>query len=251
MVTRVVFVRCPPLRPETAVKNTFYAAVRREQRRSWAVKHGQPVPDPFHPAVPQIASVRRLLASMGETMVLDPSLFGLESYPGSPVMPPSPAASIGSRKRTSAGVTPCVGSPAACASEETSLLVSEVMSGDGRPRKFSVVCAEDEDVFDGLESLALSRNKTTSMDDADSESFMSDTEHEVSSPTPAASSGVCACGQFDFPLMDPLDLPFGMKLEPLVEGCPPPDHTMDLDDMSTFQSCFDLADDDFAWLHQQ
>jgi hypothetical protein len=249
-VTCAVLVCRVSTRPETAVKNTFYAAVRREQRRSWAVKHGQPVPDPFHPAVPQIASVRRLLASMGETMVLDPAMFGLESYPASPAMPSSPAASVGSRKRPSAGVTPCVGSPAACASEEASLLVSEVMSGDGRPRKFSVVCAED-DVFDGLESLALSQNKTASMDDADSESIMSDTEHEVSSPAPAGNRGVCACGQFDFPLMDPLDLAFGLKLEPLAEGCPPPDHTMDLEDMSTFQSCFDLADDDFAWLQQQ
>ena len=36
-----------PGRPETAVKNTFYAAVRREERRAACAAAGQPIPPPF------------------------------------------------------------------------------------------------------------------------------------------------------------------------------------------------------------
>ncbi len=54
-----------PGRPETAVKNTFYAAVRREERRAACAAAGQPVPPPFHPAVPGCEQVAAILAEKG------------------------------------------------------------------------------------------------------------------------------------------------------------------------------------------
>ncbi len=54
-----------PGRPETAVKNTFYAAVRREERRAVCAAAGQPVPPTFHPAVPGVPQVAAILADKG------------------------------------------------------------------------------------------------------------------------------------------------------------------------------------------
>jgi hypothetical protein len=54
-----------PGRPETAVKNTFYAAVRREERRAACAAAGQPVPPPFHPSVPSVPEVAAILAEKG------------------------------------------------------------------------------------------------------------------------------------------------------------------------------------------
>ncbi len=59
-----------PGRPETAVKNTFYGAIRREERRAWAASSGQPIPPPFHAEVPHVPRVAAILAEMG--LVLQP-----------------------------------------------------------------------------------------------------------------------------------------------------------------------------------
>ena len=58
-----------PGRPETAVKNTFYAAVRREERRSSCAASGVAVPPPFHPAVPGVPEVAAILAEKGLVVV--------------------------------------------------------------------------------------------------------------------------------------------------------------------------------------
>ena len=100
-----------PGRPETAVKNTFYAAVRREERRSSCAASGVAVPPPFHPAVPGVPEVAAILAEKGLVVVApgapssspsSPTLTPTPT-PSSPEVPavPSPALSALSKKRTS------------------------------------------------------------------------------------------------------------------------------------------------------
>lgn len=63
------------------MKNVFYAAVRREQRRSFAAARGLVVPEPFHVAVPFVPSLSRLLAEMGETPVKTTTVLSDEEEP--------------------------------------------------------------------------------------------------------------------------------------------------------------------------
>ena len=81
-----------PGRPETAVKNTFYGAIRREERRAWAASSGQPIPPPFHAEVPHVPRVAAILAEMG--LVLQPVSGGRKGSKA------SAASSAASRKRT-------------------------------------------------------------------------------------------------------------------------------------------------------
>lgn len=79
-----------PGRPETAVKNTFYAAVRREERRVAAFLSGQEVPESFHAAVPSVPAVARLLVSLGHCS-MDVALKVMACAPPST---PSPSSSV-------------------------------------------------------------------------------------------------------------------------------------------------------------
>lgn len=52
-----------PGRPETAVKNVFHAAVRREKRRQHAQRNGLPIPAPFHECMADIPNLADVVAN--------------------------------------------------------------------------------------------------------------------------------------------------------------------------------------------
>lgn len=152
--SRFARVLCDPVvptrRPETAVKNTFYAAVRREQRRAHAVMNGEPVPEPFHPAIPSIPGMRRLLEQMGET---DPD---------------AAVAALATLRDDDADDSESVHSLGASPRNRS---VSMASAGSSRKRSFS---GEDSFEDDGLEDRPLkvsTKPASPAVSDAESESI--------------------------------------------------------------------------------
>lgn len=172
-----------PGRPETAVKNTYYAAIRREKRRMYAQEHGLPIPPPFHDCLSRVENLaERAAATTAAATNTGHEVKAVKVVDGASGAAAARGAST--RKRRAPGGSSSAAAPSSSSSDAASAASKLCQSSRPRARKH-----------------CRTRAPAPSVDDAGASAGAGSSDNDLSIHPPTAAA------MASFTLYDPVTVP--------------------------------------------